>query len=111
MPLLELYSQHFNPEKQAVSVEENRRIGAILKNLIINIPHLTLEEWRGEVIDTVFDIFSNEQFDGYVVELGLLGILEQVLLHAGGGKKKRFVREVLADIQRFLAYKHKMIKF
>ncbi len=29
----------------------------------------------------------------------------------GVGKKKKFVREVVSDIQRFLDYKRKMIKF
>jgi len=37
--------------------------------------------------------------------------LGEVLERAGSGKKKRFIREVLADIQRFLDYKKKMIKF
>lgn len=44
------------------------------------------------------------------MELGILKLLEQVLSHVGSGKKKKFVREVVADIQRFLEYKHKMIK-
>jgi len=38
--LLELYSQHFNPEKNAVFAEENRFVGQILRNLIINVPFL-----------------------------------------------------------------------
>jgi hypothetical protein len=40
--LLELFSTHFNPEKKGVTVDENRFIGQILKNLILNIPHLEL---------------------------------------------------------------------
>lgn len=40
----------------------------------------------------------------------MLDILQKVLGHVGGGKKKKFVREVVADIHRFLQYKHKMIK-
>jgi hypothetical protein len=40
----------------------------------------------------------------------LLGLLEQVLQHQGGAKKKKFIRQVLTDIQRFLEYKKKMIK-
>jgi hypothetical protein len=47
-------------------------------------------------------VFSNEQFDGYLVSLGLLPVLEQVLAHAGVGKKTRFIKEVLSDIKRFL---------
>lgn len=49
----------FNPEKKQVTGEENRRVGTILKNLIINIPELSLEEWRAQTIDTVFDVYSN----------------------------------------------------
>jgi hypothetical protein len=93
-----------------VSALENRRVGQILKNLIVNIPELQLEEWRAQAIDTVFDVFSNENFDGFLVELGLLGVLEAVLQHAGSGKKKKFVKQVVTDIRRFLDYKHKMIK-
>ena len=73
--LLEIYSKLFNPEKNMVSPEENRRVGAILKNLVINIPQLALEEWRAQTIDTIFDVFSNETYDAYLVELGLLGLL------------------------------------
>jgi len=50
-----------------VSQEENRRVGAILRNLVINIPELALEEWRAQTIDTIFDVFSNETYDGYLV--------------------------------------------
>lgn len=78
--------------------------------MITNIPELTLEEWRGQTIDTVFDVYSNEDFDKILLELGLLGLLEQVLQHQGGAKKKKFIRQVLTDIQRFLEYKKKMIK-
>jgi hypothetical protein len=45
------------------------------------------------------------------VELGFIQILEAILGRAGGGKKKKFIREVLQDITRFLEYKRKMIKF
>lgn len=45
------------------------RAGAILKNLLINIPELSLEEWRAQAIDTLFDVFSNEDFDVYLVQL------------------------------------------
>jgi len=31
----------------------------ILTNLIANIPEMALEEWRGQAIDTVFDVYSN----------------------------------------------------
>ena len=65
--LLEIYSKLFNPEKNMVSQEENRRVGAILRNLVINIPELALEEWRAQAIDTIFDVFSNETYDGYLV--------------------------------------------
>ena len=41
----------------------------------------------------------------------MLGLLEKVLEHVGAGKKKKFVREVVSDVQRFLEYKRKMIKF
>ena len=58
----------------------------------------------------MFDVYSNEDFDKVLLELGLLGLLEQVLVHAGGAKKKKFIRQVLADIHRFLEYKKKMIK-
>lgn len=40
--LLEIYSKLFNPEKNMVSQEENKRVGAILRNLVINIPELAL---------------------------------------------------------------------
>lgn len=49
-------------------------------------------------------------FDQYLLELGILELLEKVLNHVGGGKKKKFVRQVVTDIQRFLEYKRKMIK-
>lgn len=85
-------------------------MGAILTNLVINIPELKLEEWRAQTIDTVFDVFSNEQFDAYLLELGLLGVLEKVAGHVGGAKKTKFVKDVITDIQRFLEYKKKMMK-
>ena len=58
----------------------------------------------------MFDVYSNEDFDKVLVELGLLGLLEQLLGHQGSAKKKKFIRQVLSDIQRFLEYKRKMIK-
>jgi hypothetical protein len=70
--LLELYSIHFNPEKAKVAQEENLRLGLMLKRLIVNIPCLELEEWRAQTIDTLFDVYSNEQFDGNFVQLGLM---------------------------------------
>ena len=42
--------------------------------------------------------------------MGLLGLLEKVLGHVGGGKRNKFVREVVKDIGRFLEYKKQMIK-
>ncbi len=109
--LLELFSAYFNPEKTPVSLEENRCLGEILKNLIINIPELELEEWRAQAIDTLFDVYSNEQFDQIFVEAGFMQILEAVRARVGQGKKRKFIREVLQDITRFLDYKRKMIKF
>jgi hypothetical protein len=35
----------------------------------------------------------------------------QILSAKGKGKKNRFMKEVLADIRRFIDYKRKMIKF
>jgi hypothetical protein len=70
-----------------------------------------LEEWRAQTIDTVFDVYSNEQFDVIFVQLGFMEILQAVLQKAGPGNKKKFIRDVLTDIRRFLDYKKKMIKF
>jgi hypothetical protein len=38
-------------------------------------------------------------------------LLQGVQQRAGLSKKKRFIRQVLADINRFLEYKKKMITF
>ena len=38
-------------------------------------------------------------------------LLEAVRERGNSGKKKKFIKEVLADIGRFLDYKRKMIKF
>jgi hypothetical protein len=70
-----------------------------------------LEEWRAQTIDTVFDVYSNEQFDSIFVQLGFMEILQAVLQKAASGSKKKFIRDVLTDIRRFLDYKKKMIKF
>lgn len=109
----------YNPEKNAhVSEEENRSIGGVLKKLIGEIPEVQLEEWRGQAIDTLFDIYSNENFDKIFMSYGFIEILNQVLKVAGGnkmgGKSKKtskFVNAVVSDIQRFIAYKKKMIGF
>ena len=94
-----------------MSTQENHRVGVVLKNLIINIPHLQLEEWRAQTLDTLFDVYSNEQFDKTFVELGFMDILLTVAERAGTGKKKKFVKQVLADVTRFIDYKRKMIQF
>jgi hypothetical protein len=38
-----------------------------------------LEEWRGQTIDTIFDVYYNENFDTVFVELGLLELLGHTL--------------------------------
>lgn len=80
---------------------------------------MQLEEWRGQAIDTVFDVYSNENFDKIFMEYGFVDILTQVLKVSGGNsnlgakskKTNKFINAVVADIQRFIAYKKKMIGF
>lgn len=79
--------------------------------LIVNIPHLQLEEWRAQTLDTLFDIYSNEQFDDVFVSLGFMDLLRAVAERGAGAKKKKFIQEVLSDVNRFMEYKRKMIKF
>ena len=116
MSLLEIYSTFFNPDKNAVGGCENLAIGQTLKQLIIQIPEMELEEWRGQAIDTLFDVYSNENFDQAFIELGFLPVLDEVLKTVSGKKQKqlkkksnKFINAVIADIHRFIEYKKKMI--
>lgn len=90
-----------------------------MKLLIVEIPEVQLEEWRGQAIDTVFDVYSNENFDKIFMEYGFVDILTQVLKVATansksstkGKKTNKFITAVVSDIHRFIAYKKKMIGF
>jgi hypothetical protein len=72
------------------------------------------------VLDTIFDVYSNEKFDQAFVELGYFELLETIVKKGqsvGKGqskkserKKEKFITDVLKDVKRFLEYKHKMIK-
>ena len=77
----------------------------------MKIPYSELEEWRGQAIDTLFDIYSNEQFDVNFNILGFMPLLGE-LLKMGQEKKKKskFIKAVLEDIKRFIAYKQENMK-
>ncbi len=46
----------------------------------MEIPYMELEEWRAQVIDTLFDVYANEKFDDVFMDFGFVGLLEQAVL-------------------------------
>lgn len=63
----------YNPEKMATVTEnQNKEIGGTLKQLILEIPEVQLEEWRGQAVDTLFDVYSNENFDSIFMDYGFV---------------------------------------
>ena len=72
-----------------------------------------MQEWRGQCIDTVFDVYSNQNFDGVLLEYGFPQILDHILKMMSGTqikntKRNKFVKAVFKDLGRFIEYKKKM---
>jgi hypothetical protein len=59
-----------------------------------------------QCLDTLFDIYCNENFDVTFRNLGLLGLVEAALNAMKGiNKKSKFFRQVAQDLKRFIEYK------
>lgn len=68
-----------------------------------NSSNLTLQ---CQCLDTLFDIYCNEDFDVTFKELGLIGFLETALQAMKSlNKKSKFFRQVAQDLKRFIDYK------
>jgi hypothetical protein len=63
-----------------------------------------------QCLDTLFDIYCNEDFDIIFRNLGMLGLAEGALtVMKGINKKSKFFRQVTQDLKRFIEYKREQM--
>ena len=68
-------------------------------------------ELQCQCFDTLFSVYSNEDFDVNSKGLALLELLKEGLVALNGIKGgKKFVRLVKKDLERFVEYKTDMLK-
>lgn len=63
-----------------------------------------------QCLDTLFDVYNNEDFDQTFKNLGFLSLLEQALgVMKSMKSKSKFFKQVLADLKRFIEYKREQM--